>query len=135
MALGELALDGTIAAVAGVLPAAIAANALHRGVICPAASGPEAAWASGDMKRFQVARDLLAPLAVALFVETNPIPVKWALSRLGLIHEDLRLPLTPLSRHCEAPLHHALDGILSAEADEVARIRSVCPRTCAATAA
>jgi magnesium chelatase family protein len=43
------ALDGTITAVAGVLPAAIAANALDRGVICPAASGPEAAWASGDM--------------------------------------------------------------------------------------
>ena len=49
VALGELALDGTITAVAGVLPAAIAANALDRGIICPAASGPEAAWASGDM--------------------------------------------------------------------------------------
>src|SRR5260221_7958140 len=49
VALGELALDGTISAVAGVLPAAIAANSLDRGVICPAASGPEAAWASGDM--------------------------------------------------------------------------------------
>ena len=32
-----------------MLPAAIAANALGRGLICPAASGPEAAWASGDM--------------------------------------------------------------------------------------
>jgi magnesium chelatase family protein len=49
IALGELALDGTVSAVAGVLPAAIAANALGRGVICPAASGSEAAWASGDM--------------------------------------------------------------------------------------
>ena len=49
VALGELALDGTITAVAGVLPAAIAANGMSRGVICPAASGPEAAWASGDM--------------------------------------------------------------------------------------
>ena len=49
VALGELALDGTISAVAGVLPAAIAANGLERGIICPAASGPEAAWASGDM--------------------------------------------------------------------------------------
>ena len=47
--LGELSLDGTIAPVAGVLPAAIAANALGRGLICPAASGPEAAWASRDM--------------------------------------------------------------------------------------
>ncbi len=49
VALGELALDGTIAPVAGVLPAAISANAMHRGLICPSASGPEAAWASGDM--------------------------------------------------------------------------------------
>ena len=49
VALGELALDGTITAVAGVLPAAIAANATSRGLICPAASGPEAAWASADM--------------------------------------------------------------------------------------
>ncbi|MBA3518685.1 MAG: YifB family Mg chelatase-like AAA ATPase [Rhizobiales bacterium] len=43
--LGELALDGRITAVAGVLPAAIGANALGRGLICPGASGPEAAWA------------------------------------------------------------------------------------------
>ena len=49
IALGELSLDGTIAQVAGVLPAAIAANALGRGLICPAGSGPEAAWASRDM--------------------------------------------------------------------------------------
>ena len=48
-ALGELSLDGTIAPVAGVLPAAIAANGAGRGLICPAASGPEAAWASGEM--------------------------------------------------------------------------------------
>ncbi len=48
--LGELALDGTIAAVAGVLPAAIGANALGRGLICPAACGPEAAWASREME-------------------------------------------------------------------------------------
>jgi magnesium chelatase family protein len=49
VALGELALDGTISPVAGVLPAAIAANGRDRGLICPAANGAEAAWASGDM--------------------------------------------------------------------------------------
>ncbi|HVZ14248.1 MAG TPA: YifB family Mg chelatase-like AAA ATPase [Bauldia sp.] len=49
VSLGELALDGTIAAVAGVLPAAIAANAMSRGIIVPAACGPEAAWAGGNM--------------------------------------------------------------------------------------
>jgi magnesium chelatase family protein len=48
-ALGELALDGAIGAVAGVLPAAIAANAAGRALICPAACGGEAAWAGEDL--------------------------------------------------------------------------------------
>jgi magnesium chelatase family protein len=48
--LGELALDGTITAVAGVLPAAIAAGARGHGLICPASCGPEAAWASSDIE-------------------------------------------------------------------------------------
>lgn len=43
--LGELSLDGTIAPVAGALPAAIGANALGKSLLCPAANGPEAAWA------------------------------------------------------------------------------------------
>jgi magnesium chelatase family protein len=47
--LGELGLDGSLAAVAGVLPAAISANARNEGLICPAACGPEAAWASPEM--------------------------------------------------------------------------------------
>ena len=47
--LGELALDGSIAEVAGALPAAIGANALGKGLICPRASGAEAAWAAADM--------------------------------------------------------------------------------------
>ncbi|MCA1907101.1 MAG: YifB family Mg chelatase-like AAA ATPase [Magnetospirillum sp.] len=45
VSLGELGLDGSLAAVSGVLPAAIAANAAGRGLICPASQGPEAAWA------------------------------------------------------------------------------------------
>ena len=48
--LGELGLDGSIAAVAGVLPAAIGANARSEGLICPAACGAEAAWASPEMQ-------------------------------------------------------------------------------------
>src|SRR2546421_1780309 len=48
--LGELGLDGSIAPVAGVLPAAIGANARREGLICPYACGPEAAWASPDME-------------------------------------------------------------------------------------
>jgi len=46
-AIGELGLDGQIAPVAGALPAAIAANGMGLGLICPEACGPEAAWA-GD---------------------------------------------------------------------------------------
>jgi magnesium chelatase family protein len=48
--LGELGLDGAIAAVAGCLPAAIGANARNEGLICPASCGPEAAWASPEME-------------------------------------------------------------------------------------
>ena len=52
--LGELSLDGTISPVAGVLPAAIGANAAGKGLICPEPCGPEAAWASAEL-------DILAP--------------------------------------------------------------------------
>ena len=45
--LGELGLDGSIASVAGVLPAAIAANGDGLGLICPGGQGSEAAWAGG----------------------------------------------------------------------------------------
>jgi len=59
-ALGELALDGAISPVAGVLPAAIGANAAGRGLICPAACGGEAAWA-GDV-------EVLAPASVLALI-------------------------------------------------------------------
>jgi magnesium chelatase family protein len=52
--LGELSLDGTIATVAGALPAAIGANALGKGLICPSGSGAEAAWAGDEI-------DIIAP--------------------------------------------------------------------------
>lgn len=47
--LGELALDGRVSRVPGILPAAIAANAEEKGIICPSACGPEAAWAGPDI--------------------------------------------------------------------------------------
>lgn len=55
--IGELSLDGTLTSVAGALPAAMGANALGRGLICPAESGPEAAWAGADM-------DIIAPVSL-----------------------------------------------------------------------
>ena len=48
-AIGELALDGSIRAVPGALPAAIGANAMGKGLICPADCGAEAAWAGEDV--------------------------------------------------------------------------------------
>src|SRR5262249_40625410 len=72
LVLGELALDGTLSRVPGVLPAAIAAQAAGRGVICPAACGGEAAWggfdAAHDNGRPQV---VAAPSLLALI---NPLP-------------------------------------------------------------
>ena len=62
VALGELALDGSLTRVPGVLPAAIAAAAAGRGVICPAACGGEAAWA---WLRARDANDVDRPSIVA----------------------------------------------------------------------
>lgn len=59
--LGELGLDGRTAPVAGTLPAAIAANARDKGIICSQVSGPEAAWASDDM-------DIVAPESLLALV-------------------------------------------------------------------
>jgi magnesium chelatase family protein len=49
LVIGELGLDGSIAAVTGTLPAAIGANGLGKGLMCPFSCGSEAAWASPDM--------------------------------------------------------------------------------------
>ncbi len=59
--LGELSLDGSISAVAGVLPAAVGANAAGKGLICPEACGPEAAWAGADI-------DILSPATLVQLV-------------------------------------------------------------------
>ena len=63
---------------------------------------------SGEIR---LARDInarLMPLHKALFVEPNPIPVKWAAQQLGLIDAGIRLPLTPLSSGCHDLVRHAM---------------------------
>ena len=50
----------------------------------------------------------LAPLHQQLYLEANPIPVKWALYELGLIPPGIRLPLTPLSENYQAIVRQAL---------------------------
>jgi len=57
---------------------------------------------AGDAARAESIDATLGGLHRGLFVEANPIPVKWALAEMGLIGRGLRLPLTPL-----APEHHA----------------------------
>ena len=52
---------------------------------------------AGDIAAARERNDRLLPLHRKLFVEANPIPVKWALSEMGLIQNELRLPLVPLS--------------------------------------
>jgi 4-hydroxy-tetrahydrodipicolinate synthase len=81
---------GVISVTANVAP-----KLMHE--MCVAAS-------AGNLARARELNNALLPLHSKLFVEANPIPVKWACAELGLIPAGLRLPLTPLS----AGLHDTL---------------------------
>jgi 4-hydroxy-tetrahydrodipicolinate synthase len=52
----------------------------------------------------------LQRLHKAMFFETNPIPVKWAVARLGLIQDGIRLPLVPLSKQFHRPVMEAIQS-------------------------
>lgn len=67
-----------------------------------------AAAIAGDRDQASRLNDLLMPLHTKLFVEANPIPVKWALNLMGLIPEGIRLPLTPLSEAHHETVRQAL---------------------------
>ena len=67
-----------------------------------------AAALAGDVARARAANDRLLPLHRKLFVEANPIPVKWALAEMGLINSELRLPLTPLATQHHETVRAAL---------------------------
>ncbi len=84
-----------------------------------------AAWTRGDMPTFARLRDLLAPLHDALFLESNPIPLKAALHVLRLCEGDLRLPLTRASRPVRDRLATLLPGIMAAEEDAAGAARLV----------
>lgn len=70
---------------------------------------------AGDAKRAMEIQRQLMPLHKHLFVEANPIPVKWAMSRMGLMGGALRLPMTPLAKANEEVVEGALRaaGLLS----------------------
>ena len=67
-----------------------------------------AAGLSGDVKSAREINAQLIGLHKHLFCEANPIPVKWACARMGLIQDDLRLPLTQLSADCHERVLGAL---------------------------
>jgi 4-hydroxy-tetrahydrodipicolinate synthase len=67
-----------------------------------------AAAMAGDLARAREINNRLLPLHSKLFVEANPIPVKWACAELGLIGPGLRLPLTPLSAGQHATVRDAM---------------------------
>jgi 4-hydroxy-tetrahydrodipicolinate synthase len=72
--------------------------------MCAAAiAGDEATAATLDAK--------LGPVHDAMFVEANPIPVKWAVSELGLMADALRLPMTPLAPEHRDTVRNALQKI------------------------
>jgi 4-hydroxy-tetrahydrodipicolinate synthase len=78
---------GVISVTANVVP-----RAMHD--MCAAAIAGRHAEAAAMNEK-------LMPLHLAMFVEPNPIPVKWAVARLGLMGRGIRLPLVPLSEHLE----------------------------------
>lgn len=85
---------GDISVTANVAPAD-----MHR--MCEAAL-------AGDRAAAESVNARLMPLHKALFLESNPIPVKWALSEMGLIQSGMRLPLTPLAEQYHEPLREAM---------------------------
>ena len=67
-----------------------------------------AAALSGDIARAREANNRLLGLHTKLFVEANPIPVKWALAQMGLIEPGIRLPLVPLSANFHEIVREAM---------------------------
>ena len=74
-----------------------------------------AAALAGDLKSARAINNRLLPLHFKLFVEANPIPLKWAMQRMGRIEGGIRLPMTPLEPRNHAVLEAALrqSGVLA----------------------
>jgi 4-hydroxy-tetrahydrodipicolinate synthase len=71
-------------------------------------SALQAAWRAGNITEMARCRDLLTPLNAALFAEVNPVPVKYAASRLGFGSPSLRLPLIEASAETRALVDEAM---------------------------
>jgi 4-hydroxy-tetrahydrodipicolinate synthase len=68
----------------------------------------------GNAEKARAINETLMPLHKDLFCEANPIPVKFALVEMGLMHKGIRLPLTWLSEGCHEKVRTALrqSGVL-----------------------
>src|SRR3984885_7282907 len=66
------------------------------------------AWQKGDAKAALAVHDKLMPLHTNLFIESNPSPVKYALSLLGKMDETLRLPMVPVSEPTRLAVRSAM---------------------------
>jgi 4-hydroxy-tetrahydrodipicolinate synthase len=81
------------------------------GNVAPALMGELCRLAgAGEHDAAKAVDDRLQPLNTALFVESNPIPVKWAVSRMGLISPFIRLPLTEYSERYHEQMRAAMAG-------------------------
>ena len=76
-----------------------------------------AAARRGDLELARTINRKLFPLHQKLFVEANPIPVKWLLAEMGLIGHGIRLPMTPLSPQNQDSLRQALRDAQSLQED------------------
>ena len=100
---GEDATAAAFLAQGGVGCISVVAN------IAPALSAEmHEAWQAGNLKRFAEIRDLLDPLANDLFCESNPAPVKYAASILGLCSDQVRRPLLPASNEARTLVNTAI---------------------------
>jgi 4-hydroxy-tetrahydrodipicolinate synthase len=63
---------------------------------------------AGDARGAMAIQRRLMPVHKNLFVEANPIPLKWAMSRMGLCGATMRLPMTPMSSHLEPVVESSL---------------------------
>jgi 4-hydroxy-tetrahydrodipicolinate synthase len=93
--------EAILAGAVGVI--SVTANIAPRGI-----ADMVAAARRGDAARAAELDARLAGLHTALFLEPNPIPAKWALARMGLMGEGIRLPLTPLSAEVQPKVLSAL---------------------------
>jgi 4-hydroxy-tetrahydrodipicolinate synthase len=66
---------------------------------------------AGDVKRAMEIQFQLMPLHKTLFVESNPIPVKWAVARLGLCQGAMRLPLTELTSDNQKTVERVMQSV------------------------